>query len=486
MCDSELFHTISVIATYLGRFPSSHLVACMLSGGISPHQLEEASLRAELCRVESALVGKHLDDTSIYGSPDRMNIRGTEASRLLVNGDGPKAADNTQETPPPAGKETSYNLKWTITLITSCYTFLSAITSSVVSPTIPDIAADLAVTETFMQQMTITIFVIAYAVGPLFLGPLSEVYGRKIVLQLANVSFLAFNAACGASRSTGQLIAFRFLARLSGSAPMAVGGGVLADVWLPEQRRRAISIYSLMPILGLANCHGRRAATGNLTLHTAYDNGITLGQRLRIAHSRPFCLLFTQPIVQCLDIYMAFLYSLTYLVLSTFPGLWRVRYGFSESGSVLHYIAPGVSFFLGSQVNALSIDYVYARLKARSSTSVATPEFRVPLMIPGAFLVPIGLLIYGWSAERLVFWFWPDLGIAIESGGFGLPLFAPEMYEKSGYGWGNTLLATLGMVLGWPAPALLWKYGEWLRNRSQYATGEDGGEEAGRNNINSN
>lgn len=32
--------------------------------------------------------------------------------------------------------------------------------------------------------------VFAAAVGPLFLGPLSEVYGRVIVLQIANMTFL--------------------------------------------------------------------------------------------------------------------------------------------------------------------------------------------------------------------------------------------------------------------------------------------------------
>ena len=77
------------------------------------------------------------------------------------------------------------------------------------------------------------------AVGPLFLGPLSEIYGRVIVLQLANGVFvgeldvslglfviayspIAFNLACGFAQNKGQFMAFRFLAGLGGSAPLSV------------------------------------------------------------------------------------------------------------------------------------------------------------------------------------------------------------------------------------------------------------------------
>jgi len=54
---------------------------------------------------------------------------------------------------------------------------------------------------------------------------------------------------------------------------------------------------------------------------------------------------------------------------------------------------------------------------------------------------------------------------------FGFPLFAPSMYDALGYGWGNTLLALIAVVVGFPAPVVFWKYGEALRKRSPYAAG---------------
>ncbi|KAF6224703.1 hypothetical protein HO173_012860 [Letharia columbiana] len=48
------------------------------------------------------------------------------------------------------------------------------------------------------------------------IGPLSEVYGRVLVLQLANLFYLIFNTACGFAHNTTQMVVFHFLAGLGG------------------------------------------------------------------------------------------------------------------------------------------------------------------------------------------------------------------------------------------------------------------------------
>jgi len=91
-----------------------------------------------------------------------------------------------------------------------------------VAPALPSLAADFNVTNEVVSQLMLSIFILAYAVGPLFLGPLSEIYGRTIVLQLSNLFFLVFNIGCAVSKTTVQMIVCRFLAGLGGSAPLAV------------------------------------------------------------------------------------------------------------------------------------------------------------------------------------------------------------------------------------------------------------------------
>lgn len=133
------------------------------------------------------------------------------------------------------------------------------------------------------------------------------------------------------------------------------------------------------------------------------------------------------------------------------------------------------------------------------------PEYRLPLVLPFSLLIPVGLFIYGWSAERQVHWVVPNLGTCIFAiglivcfncaqayvvdtyttyaasatgaaafvrtmAGFSFPLFAPKMYDVLGVGWGNSLLGFISLGLGVVAPLLLWRFGGWLRSRSTYCT----------------
>ncbi|CAI6337721.1 unnamed protein product [Periconia digitata] len=455
---------------------------------------------------------------------------------------------------PKNPKNWSFRRKWAACLIVSCFTFVSPVSSSIISPALPNISEEFGITDEVQGQLTLSIFVLAYAIGPLFLGPLSEIYGRVLVLQLSNLFYLAWNLGCGFAQSSGQLMAFRFMSGLGGSAPLAIGGGMLSDLFHAEQRGKAISIYSLAPLLGPAigpiaggyivagttwrwcfwstsifcavvQCFGYfllqetyapkllawkrdelRKETGNAALHTEHDSAEkTLVNTLRIALKRPFVLLFTQPIVQVLACYMAYIYGLMYLILSTFPVLWTTRYHQSSGTGALNFIAMGLGFFIGSQTCAPLMDRIYSRLKRRNN-GVGKPEFRVPMMVPGSFLVPIGLFWYGWSAQTTAHWILPDIGAVVfctgsivgfqciqtyivdaytryaasaiaaatvlrSLAGFAFPLFAPYMYQKLDYGWGNSLLGFVSLALGIPAPILLWKYGAVLRAKSKFAAG---------------
>lgn len=103
-----------------------------------------------------------------------------------------------------------------------------------------------------------------------------------------------------------------------------------------------------------------------------------------------------------------------YLVISSFPALWTSPsyYNFSVQIGGLHFIALAIGYGIGSQITARFNDWTYKRLKQRNSGK-GTPEFRVPVMIPCAILLPVGFFWYGWSAEARVFWLMPDIGAAI-------------------------------------------------------------------------
>lgn len=468
----------------------------------------------------------------------------------------PKLVTWTGPDDPENPKNWTMKKKWAAVITVSCFTFISPVSSSMVAPALSSLARDLHITKEAELELTLSIFVLAYSIGPLFLGPLSEIYGRVIVLQLANLVYLVFNIACGVAQSKGQLIAFRFLAGLGGSAPLAIGGGVLGDCFTPEQRGKSVAIYSLAPLLGPAagpiaggfiteNVSWRwvfyvtsisdaviqiaglfflretyapkilkrraqkiRKETNDQEYQTEFERqGRSLKQILPTALQRPFRLLGTQPIVQVLSLYMAYVYGMMYLVLSTFPTLWTSPEYYGESIGIggLNYISLGLGFWLGSQICAPLNDRIYRRLKLRNN-NVGRPEFRVPLLSVACFCTPVGLFIYGWSAQTHQPWISPNVGACLFAlgnivtfqciqtylvdtytrfaasalaaaamlrslAGFAFPLFAPYMYDKLHYGWGNSLLGFISVAIGIPAPIFLWKFGERLRKASPYAVG---------------
>ncbi|KAK0451312.1 MFS polyamine transporter [Desarmillaria tabescens] len=475
----------------------------------------------------------------------------SEEDDLVIDWDGPEDPENP--------KNWTFSRKWRATLIVSLFTFISPVSSSMVSPAMEQVAHDLGITSSVELAMTVSVFVLAYAVGPLFLGPLSEIYGRSRVIQFSNMFFFAWNLGCGFAQTKTQLIIFRFFAGLGGSTPLAVGAGVLADIWKAEERGKAIAVYSLAPLMGpvigpvagawiaekstwrwvfystgifdifvqglglvflresklcfapiLLEWKAEKIRTGmdpekgQRNVRTVFDkSGIRSWQHIfGKALVRPFTLFVREPIVQIVALYMAFIYGVFYLYLTTIPTIFREVYHQNTGIAGLHYIALGIGLGISSQTNARYMDRIYKYLKERNG-GVGEPEFRVPSMVPGSVIFPIGLLLTGWCAQKGVHWIVTDIGIALVGAGmilnfqamqtyvvdtftlyaasglaavsclrslagFGFPLFAPSMYNKLGYGKGDTILAVVAIVLGCPAPFLFWKYGKAVRMKSRY------------------
>jgi multidrug resistance protein len=445
----------------------------------------------------------------------------------------------------------SFRKKWAATLVVSAIAFISPASSSIVAPAAASIGRDLNITAEFELQIIVSVYILGYAVGPLFLSPLSEVIGRKWVVQGANAFFLAFNIGCGFAQNKVQLIVFRFLTGLGGSAPLSVGGGILADLWRPHERGRAFAIYALCPVLGpaLGPIAGGFIAENTTWRWAFWATSIAdvfilvfayfylqetyapvlLKQRARkltketgenhytkydleaqglkeiVAKNliRPFKLLATQIIIQFLAAYMSYLYGLLYIILTTYPRLWMTVYGEASGIGGLNYISISLGYLIGCQISSFMMDKIYVRLKAKNNGE-GLPEYRLPLMMFSSLVLPVGLFWYGWSAEAHIHWIMPNIGAflvclatilsyaciqmyAIDSYGrfaasalaaisvvrslcgFGFPLFAPYMYNALGYGWGNSLLAFVGIAVGLPAPIILWKWGAKLRAGSTYA-----------------
>lgn len=207
----------------------------------TPMPSDESSAPKDL--EKQADNAKHLESgtsESSSSSTRRESISSGEQDEKdpnLVTWDSPDSKENP--------RNWSLHRRWGVIIIVSTYTFLSPLSSSMIAPALPQISADFNLTSSVLQSLMLSVFVLAYAIGPLLLAPLSEMFGRRIVLQSANVFFIIFTVACAVAQSHVQLSIFRFFAGLGGSAPLTIGGGTVSDLMAPEERGVAMSIYSL-------------------------------------------------------------------------------------------------------------------------------------------------------------------------------------------------------------------------------------------------
>lgn len=89
------------------------------------------------------------------------------------------------------------------------------------APALTVIGKDLNITDE-ETQMSLSIFVLAFAFGPIFLAPLSEVFGRKKVWMSSGCWYILWNTVCGFANSNVVMIVARVMAGFGASVEFAV------------------------------------------------------------------------------------------------------------------------------------------------------------------------------------------------------------------------------------------------------------------------
>lgn len=124
-------------------------------------------------------------------------------------------------------------------------------------PAFTDLADDLGTGATSVQ-LTLTTFLIGLAVGQLFIGPLSDRYGRRKPLILATAITVVVTVVCALAPNIWLLIAMRFVQGVSASAGLVIGRAVGADRTEGAATAKLFTLFSaiggiapvLAPLLG--------------------------------------------------------------------------------------------------------------------------------------------------------------------------------------------------------------------------------------------
>ncbi|OGE54732.1 hypothetical protein PENARI_c005G00818 [Penicillium arizonense] len=376
---------------------------------------------------------------------------------MIVDWEGPDDSENPRNWSP--------RKRWGHVVIISILALITNMAPTMCAPGAKDIAADLHITSTVVSTLTVTLYVLGIAIGPMFTSPLSEMYGRVPVYHAATTIFVAFIIGNALSKTTAQFMVFRFISGCAGGTPMALGGGTIADITSVQQRAVAMALFSMGPLAGpvlgpviggflaagkgwrwtfwllailggffgsiavlvLRESHPKvlleqkaaylRASTGNSNWRSKLDSTLSPRQVLLQVLVRPVMLLVRSPILFVISLYVALVFGVMYLLFTTFTSVFEGQYGFSTSISGLTYLGLGVALVISMVLfNLLNGRVQAARMKA-DGVQQPRPEYRLLLMIWFSPFVAGGLFLYGWTAYYKVHWFVPILGTSLM--GFG-------------------------------------------------------------------
>ncbi|KAH8895565.1 MFS general substrate transporter [Thozetella sp. PMI_491] len=360
----------------------------------------------------------------------------------------------------------SNTFRWYVTLVASLVVVCIAFGSSVVTGGLGLIEEKYNVSLE-VANLTCSIMVIGFAVGPLLWSPLSEIIGRRPVYIISLGLYTIFNIPCALAPNIGALLVCRFLCGVFSSSGLALAGGTIADIWNLEERGMAIAFFAAAPYAGpvigpivsgwinvgshrldlffwvnlaFAGAVGvliaavpetyapvllrRRAA--RLRAEHNDPNLITeqelvhysLGDVIRTSLVRPIAMILTEPVLDLMCLYIALIYSILYAFFFAYPVIFTQLYGFND-GQIGLMLIP---IIIGAGLALFATPLVERDFRTRCCAKgrTPTPEDRLIGALIGAPFIPISLFILGATSYPHIIWVGPaSSGIAF---GFGMVL----------------------------------------------------------------
>ncbi|EME49321.1 hypothetical protein DOTSEDRAFT_84740 [Dothistroma septosporum NZE10] len=399
----------------------------------------------------------------------------------------------------------------------------------------------------------VSLYVLGFATGPIIWAPFSELYGRRTPLLIASFGFSIFNIAVAVGKDSQTIFICRFFAGFCGACPLTVVGAVFADMFSNRHRGIAVAVFSMTvfsgpllapfiggfiiqsylgwrwteyitaimgffglglslvfleetypPVILVNKAADLRRRTKNWGIHAKQEEiEVDLRELVEKNLSRPMRMLFTEPIVLLLSIYMAFIYGLLYLFLTFYPIVFQQLHGMSPGVGGLPFLGIVTGELLAG-VYMILLQPGYNK-KLAANNNMPIPEWRLPPVIVGGVSFAVGLFWFGWTGYREdIHWIAPTLsglcsGFGLMSiflqclnylidaylmfaasaiaantflrslAGAGFPLFATQMIKGMGIQWAGTLLGCVALICV-PMPVLFYLKGAKLREKSHFAS----------------
>lgn len=441
------------------------------------------------------------------------------------------------------------NLKLRQILMIGSAAFTASLGTSILTPAHAQFMERFHVGST-VAVLPLSLYVFALALGPVVGGPLSETIGRYPVYIGAIVFGGLFTLGAGFCNTFAGICVLRFLAGFCFAPILAIAAGTINETWKPAERAIPAICFVLTPFLGpgIAPVIGSFVVVRKdwrwtqwvllffdifalITAIMAQETYHPILKRQRVkklglpsppsqplssrihlfltmAVIRPIQMLFTEPIVAFISLYVACEFATLFSFFAAIPFVFETIYRYDLEKSGLIFLAIVVGCFLGALTVLLCDIFFYRPKSAKYPPNEAPPELRLyPAMI-GSFGLPIGLFWFGWTSKADISWASPTVAIMIFACGnlcvfistsqymvdtyrgitvasamsanslarYGLagafPLFAIQMYTNLHVSWASSLVGFIAIAL-LPVPWVLFMTGEKLRAMSKFESLEE-------------
>ncbi|KAL1967381.1 hypothetical protein VTN77DRAFT_3166 [Rasamsonia byssochlamydoides] len=425
--------------------------------------------------------------------------------------------------------------KWPRSIIVISMSMTLAYYSGVYAAAVPATASHYHCSD-LVATSGISWFLFGFACGPLVFAPLSEIFGRNPIIRITLLVFVVSNIGCSLAPNIECLLTFRFIAGFFGAPTVTNAGGSLTDMWHPTERSVPWAIFSaasfltvivgpiigdfiveytswqwtywtsmilggavyIMALLFLPETYRPKLLSQKAERQGYVVEKVNIKSRYREGLTRPWIMLFTEPIVWALTLYMSFVYGILTLSLVAYPIIYTDIRGWSTAKTSLGYLGIAAGMTLYTLFSPF-LDVVHRHYVQRLGPQ---PEARFPLQIWLSWLIPMGLFWFGWTALPPthpavsivagvpfgvgslavfldIYAYLTDCygkysasamaanGVLLRIFGAVFPLFASSLYQHLGVRWGTSLLGFIALAMA-PLPWLFYRYGPVIRKRSPY------------------
>lgn len=413
-----------------------------------------------------------------------------------------------------------------------------AFCSSIYTAAIPSISHAYGCSST-VATLGITTFLLGFASGPLLFAPLSEVWGRNTIFRVVLGLFVLFQIGCALAPNVASMIVFRFFSGFFGSPTVTNSGGSITDIWPQDNRSVPLALFSAASFLGpviaptvggficqytswrwnfwvvlilsgvcygammvfLPETYSHKLLMDKKRCMPGYSpaNQPPVKEMLYTTLTRPWLMLFTEPILFLLSLYMALVYGILYLDFTAYPVVYRETRGWSASIAGLSFLGICVGMAIATLISPYvnRIHGIYVRRLGGPQ-----PEARLPHLIVISWLIPVSLFWFAWTASPPTHWISGIVAgvpfgfglillfLGITSyltdcyGSFGasalaanavlrslfgavFPLFSTSLYHSLGTSWATSLLGFVALAMA-PLPWVFYRFGPRIRSRSKY------------------